>query len=221
MMNRQIPSPSSARPLARLASRARPAALSAVLLAVLLAGCASPDPRYYTLAQGPDTAAGQAAAPARPPQAQPLWIEVAPVRVPERLNRPQLVVRDGKDSGELKLIDLARWSAPLPDELRDALSQQLQARLGAVDTYQQGLSGVEPVYRITTEVVRLDADVGQRAGAVINWTVRRLPDGKVSAGRTQSELPAPGAIDGVVAAYRQIVASAAADIAAGVEGLRR
>lgn len=194
------------------------------LAAALLAGCASPDPRYYTLAQGPDAtvpAAGQAATPARAAQAQPVWIEVAPVRVPERLNRPQLVVRDGKDGGELKLLDLSRWSAPLPDELRDALSQQLQARLGAVDTYQQGLSEVEPVYRITTEVVRLDAEVGQRAGAVINWTVRRLPDGKVSAGRTQAELPAPGAVDGVVAAYRQIVANTAADIAAGVESLHR
>ncbi|MDF3886264.1 PqiC family protein [Cupriavidus basilensis] len=194
------------------------------LAAALLAGCASPDPRYYTLAQGPDAtvpAAGQAATPARAAQAQPVWIEVAPVRVPERLNRPQLVVRDGKDGGELKLLDLSRWSAPLPDELRDALSQQLQARLGAVDTYQQGLSEVEPVYRITTEVVRLDAEVGQRAGAVINWTVRRLPDGKVNAGRTQAELPAPGAVDGVVAAYRQIVANTAADIAAGVESLRR
>ncbi|MGO4808972.1 membrane integrity-associated transporter subunit PqiC [Cupriavidus sp. 2MCAB6] len=194
------------------------------LAAALLTGCASPDPRYYTLAQGPDAtvpAAGQAATPARAAQAQPVWIEVAPVRVPERLNRPQLVVRDGKDGGELKLLDLSRWSAPLPDELRDALSQQLQARLGAVDTYQQGLSEVEPVYRITTEVVRLDAEVGQRAGAVINWTVRRLPDGKVNAGRTQAELPAPGAVDGVVAAYRQIVANTATDIAAGVESLRR
>ncbi|MDR3384690.1 PqiC family protein [Cupriavidus basilensis] len=195
--------------------------LPLALAAAMLAGCASPDPRYYTLAQGPAAATatgteGRAAAPA-----QPVWIEVAPVRVPERLNRPQLVVRDGKDGNALKLLDLSRWSAPLPDELRDALSQQLQARLGAVDTYQQGLSEVEPVFRITTEVVRLDADVGQRAGAIINWTVRRLPDGKVKAGRTQAELAAPGAVDGVVAAYRQIVASTADDIAAGVETLRR
>ena len=51
--------------------------------------------------------------------------------------------------------------------------------------------------------------------------MRRLPDGKVKAGRTQAELAAPGAVDGVVAAYRQIVASTADDIAAGVETLRR
>ncbi|WP_454731036.1 MULTISPECIES: PqiC family protein [Cupriavidus] len=201
------------------------AMLALPLAAALLAGCASPEPRYYTLAgsaNGAPTVNGApAAAPA--PGARPLWIEVAPVRVPERLNRPQLVVRSGQD-GELRLLDQSRWSAPLPDELRDALSQQLQARLGALDTYQQGLSGLPdeaPVYRITTEVVRLEASVGERASATINWTVRRLPDGKVSAGRTQAELPAPGAVDGVVAAYRQIVSGTADDIAAGMASLRR
>ncbi len=182
------------------------------LAAALLNGCASPEPRYYTLAPG---AAATAA-----PGANPVWIEVAPVRVPERLNRAQLVVSDG-DTGGLKILDLSRWSAPLPDELRDALSQQLQASLGAVDTYQQGLSEVEPVFRVTTEVVRLDAGLGQRASASIAWTVRRLPDGKVLGGRTETELPAPGQVDGMVNAYRQIVAATAADIAAGVQSLRR
>ncbi|WP_373379407.1 membrane integrity-associated transporter subunit PqiC [Cupriavidus nantongensis] len=195
--------------------------------AAVLAGCASPEPRYYTLSQGPGAVA--APAPAAAPSTDTLWLEVAPVRVPERLNRPQLVVRDGRSGNDsssgndagVRLLDLSRWSSPLPDELRDALSQRLQATLGAVDTYQQGLSDVQPLYRITTEVLRLDADVGQRAGATINWTVRRLPDGKVVSGRTQAELPAPGAVDGVVAAYREIVASTANDIAAGVQALRR
>jgi len=182
------------------------------LAAALLNGCASPEPRYYTLASG--------AASTTVPGAQPIWIEVSPVRVPERLNRAQLVVADGGTAGGLKMLDRSRWSSPLPDELRDALSQQLQANLGAVDTYQQGLSELEPVYRITTEVVQLNADLGQRANASIAWTVRRLPDGKVLGGRTVAELPAPGQIDGVVGAYRQIVANTASDIAAGVQSLR-
>ncbi|MNN43755.1 hypothetical protein D3C81_1580070 [compost metagenome] len=195
-------------------------AIAGAMGAAVLAGCASPEPRYYTLAQGPaGVATLTAATPA--PSTSTLWLEVAPVRVPERLNRPQLVVRDGGNDASLRLLDLARWSSPLPDELRDALSQRLQATLGAVDTYQQGLSDVQPLYRITTEVLRLDADVGQRAGATINWTVRRLPDGKVVSGRTHAELSAPGEVDGVVAAYREIVASTAKDIAAGVEALRR
>ncbi|QET02645.1 membrane integrity-associated transporter subunit PqiC [Cupriavidus pauculus] len=193
----------------------RLAAPMVAALALLLAACASPDPRYYSLA-----ASAANAVPAAPPaRAEPLWIEVAPVRVPERLNRAQLVVGDGAD-GQLKLLDLSRWSSPLPDEMRDALSQQLQARLGAVDVYQQGLSDVAPVYRITTEVVRMDGDVGQRANATIAWTVRRLPDGRVTGGRTVAEVAAPGQVEGLVGAYRQIVGTTADDIAAALSGLK-
>lgn len=192
--------------------------LSAIAAATLLAACASPEPRLYTLAAGAEPAAAAAMA-ASPAAAQPVWIEVAPVRVPERLNRKQLVVRDGGGDA-LTLLEQSRWSAPLPDELRDALSQRLQVVLGAVDVYQQGLSDVQPLYRVTTEVIRMDAELGQRAAATINWTVRRLPDGKMVAGRTQADLPAPGGAEGVVAAYRQVVNNTAADIAAAMEGLR-
>lgn len=184
----------------------------------LMNGCASPEARYYTLAASRSDAAPAVTARASR-SGDPLWIEVTPVRVPERLNRIQLVVRDG-NSGGLKLSDTSRWTSPFPNELRDALSQQLQASLDAVDVYQRGLSATQPAFRVTTDVVALDADVGKRAAATIAWTVRRLPDGKVVSGRTQAELPAPGAVDGVVAAYREIVASTAADIAAGVQSLR-
>ncbi len=197
--------------------------LCAALAAVTwLGGCASPEPRYYTLATGPaaSAAAGTTGTPAlaaSPAATSPIWIEVSPVRVPERLNRAQLVVTDA--NGNVRLLDQSRWASPLPDELRDALSQQLQGNLGAVDTYQQGLADVEPVFRITTEVVRLEADPGQRAGATIAWTVRRLPDGKVLSGRTEADLPAPGQVDGMVGAYRQILATTASEIASGVRSL--
>lgn len=209
---------------------------------LLLGGCASSsEPRYYTLAHGTEAGSAGAALPAtavvsdgNPPTgtgtgtgmgtiaaSQPLWIEVAPARVPERLNRQQIVI--GGPDGRVTPLDMARWSAPLPDEWRDALSQRLQIVLGAVDVYQQGLSGVQPLYRITTEVVRLDARPGASVGATVNWTVRRLPDGRTLAGRTQAELPAAGSGDdvaSVVAAMRQVVADTATQIAAGVASLR-
>lgn len=187
-------------------------ALVALLVAcgAVLGGCASPDPRYHTLAQDASVAATPGAVT---PGQEPVWIEVAPVRVPEGLNRTQVVVTD---RGGLQLLDLERWTAPLPDEMRDALSQRLQLMLGAVDTYQQGLSDVAPVFRITTDVVRLEAVLGQRASATLQWTVRRLPDGKVVAGRTVADLGAPADVEGVVAAYRQAVAAVASDIAGGV-----
>jgi uncharacterized lipoprotein YmbA len=147
-------------------------------------------------------------------------IEVPPVRVPERLNRANLLLDDGK--GALRMMEQDRWSAPLPDELRDALSQRLQASLGAIDTYyHRDASGVAPLYRVTVEVVRMDAEPGRSAGATINWAVQRFPDGKVAAGRTQAELLAPGGVDSVVAAYQRIVANTAADIATAIRSLQK
>ncbi|WP_454738797.1 PqiC family protein [Cupriavidus necator] len=185
----------------------------------LMNGCASPEARYYTLAASRSDAAPAVTARASR-SGDPLWIEVTPVRVPERLNRIQLVVRDG-NGGSLKLSDTSRWTSPLPNELRDALSQQLQASLDAVDVYQRGLSATQPAFRVTTDVVALDADVGKRAAATIAWTVRRLPDGKVLSGRTEAEVAAPGQVEGVVKAYREILAATAADIAVGVQSLNR
>ncbi|KJK23482.1 hypothetical protein UB46_16095 [Burkholderiaceae bacterium 16] len=185
----------------------------------MMYGCASPEARYYTLAASRSDAVPSVTGRASR-RSEPLWIEVTPVRVPERLNRIQLVVRDGT-SGEVKLLDTSRWTSPLPDELRDALSQQLQSTLDAVDVYRHGLSATQPAFRVTTEVVSLDANVGKWAAATIAWTVRRLPEGKVLSGRTETEVPAPGQVEGVVNAYREILAATAADIAVGVQLLNR
>ncbi|MDN0077577.1 PqiC family protein [Crenobacter sp. SG2303] len=191
-------------------------ALPLLLIAGGLAGCASPEARYYTLAQG--ASASPAAARITQAAGQPIWIEVAPVRVPERLNRQNLLLVN--DNGALKLLERDRWSAPLPDELRDALSQRLQDSLGAVDLYQQGLSGINPVYNITTQVLRLDAKLDKGASAEICWTVRRSPEDRVVAGCTQAELSAPGGVEGVVAAYRKVVIQTAADITMAIQTIR-
>jgi len=137
--------------------------------------------------------------------------------VPERLNRQNLLLLN---NGALKLLERDRWSAPLPDELRDALSQRLQDSLAAVDLYQQGLSGINPVYNITTQVLRLDAELGKGANAEICWTVRRSPEGRVVAGCTRAELSASRGVEGVVAAYRKVIIQTAADITMAIQAIR-
>ncbi len=187
-----------------------------VLVIAMLAGCASPEPRYYTLAQKPVMAA--TAAPATNQGKEPVFIEIPPVHVPDRLNRTNLLLNEGE--GRIKVMGQDRWSAPFPDELRDALSLQLQASLGAVDTYHQGAPGVAPLYRVNVDVLRMDAELGERAGAVINWTVQRVRDHKIASGRTQVELSARGGLDSVVAAYQQVIANTTGDITAAIRTLQ-
>ena len=64
--------------------------LAGIAVLAALAGCASKPDSYYTLASS--VPADQIAAPAASGTV-PLAIELAPVAVPERLARPQMVVR--------------------------------------------------------------------------------------------------------------------------------
>jgi len=126
---------------------------SAAVLAVLLTACGTTGPtRFYTLA-GP--VAATATAPESRPARQRLLIEVLPVSVPERLARPQIVVRT--DEARVDILEQDRWSAPLNNELRDALASGIANRLGAIDVTRSGRPANQPAYRIAVELRQLDA----------------------------------------------------------------
>lgn len=191
--------------------------LAVTLIGIALGACStSPETRYYTLASAPAINASQ-----QQPANAPLWIEVGQVSVPERLNRPQIVLGNRQD-GELTRLEFARWASPLPDELRDALAQQLQEKLDAIDLYRRGQADTagKSLYRISIEVISLDAAPEMTANADIRWQIQRLPDGKLITGRTLASLPASGKVEGVVTAYRQIVAITSDEIASAVRAMR-
>jgi uncharacterized protein len=188
-----------------------------VSLALALSGCAAPPPRYYTLAT-PVQISANMTGPAVARQ-QRVCIEVMPVVVPERLNRHNLMFN--KRNGSLQVLEQERWLVPFPDELRDAMSQRLQAELHAIDTYHQGTAGLGPCYRISVEVVQFDSAPGTSVDAVLNWRVQALPDGTPIWGRTTIELPVATGMHNVIDAYQQLVVELADDIAVQVRELQR
>ncbi len=142
----------------------------ALAACALAAGCAGQPDRYYTLA---DPAALRTA-PAAAPQAAPtMAIEVLPVGVPERLARPQMVVRTSAASPEVQVLEQHRWSASFEKELRDALSSGIATRLGAIDASKTpAAAGLRP-WRIAVQVARFDAVEGERVDGAFTWTLRR------------------------------------------------
>ena len=110
--------------------------------AMLLGACASPPTLYYTLA-------APATVPAVAPSntAAPLWIELAPLAVPERLARPQLVVRSAGDAtrSQVEILEQHRWASSFENEMRDALASGIAARLGALDGTKGGRPAAAPV----------------------------------------------------------------------------
>ena len=105
----------------------------------LLAGCSSAPTHFYTLLPAAQPHAA-AVAPA------PFAIEVAPVGVPAEVDQAAWLVRTGP--GQVALLDSEQWAAPLADELRAALADELTRQLGARQAEGSAGHPAMPVYRI-------------------------------------------------------------------------
>ncbi|GAC1320985.1 MAG: hypothetical protein NVSMB28_12260 [Collimonas sp.] len=188
----------------------------ALAVVLSLAGCASPPTRFYTLS------APAPAAPAPAIQNARLFIDVAPVTLPERLARPQLVVRSaGSGAGtRVDILEQERWSAPFNSELRDALASGIANRLGATDVSRSGRPTDQPVYRIAVELREFDAVPGEKVQATYGWTISRSDNSRSSACQLSvTEAVAPG-IDALVLGVQRTVADAADGIAANVTAFK-
>lgn len=189
----------------------------AALAALTLAGCAgSPPTRYYTLAD----AAMPAAAPARP-GAAPLAIELAPLALPERLARPQMVVRDSGSAGDVQVMVLEqhRWASSFENELRDALASGIAARLGALDLTKAGRTGAPPSHRIAVQLRQFDAIDGSRVDTAFGWTVRRADESRGLACQLSLSEPAGSSgVDALAQSAQRLTGKMAEAIARSVSG---
>ena len=192
-----------------------PAALLAVVLA--LAGCATPPAtRYYSLASVLQTV-----------HASTLQIEFLPLALPERLVRPQMVVRTA--ANPFDVLDQHRWAAPFDSELRDALASGITQQLGAIDVTAGGRISSQPVYRIAVQLRQWEAAVDSQVQASFSWTIRRSDSNgngngngngnrNLSCQWSQSEPVGPG-IAALAQGAQRLTSRAAQSVAAAVQAL--
>ncbi|MDA7417611.1 LPS assembly lipoprotein LptE [Xenophilus arseniciresistens] len=199
-----------------LFSRAR-LGLGSVAALVLLAGCASDPDRYYTLSAPPPAAGLAAPAPAQPG----LAIEIGPVAVPERLARPQMVLRrGGADVAQLQVLEQHRWASSFEQELRDALSAAVAQRLGAADVSRAGRVQGQTVWRASVQVQAFDAVPAEQVSARLQWRLRR-PDGSDAGacGWSGSE-PVGAQMEAVAQGAQRLTARAAEALAQQIAALQ-
>ncbi len=105
----------------------RPARVRLLLLlaaTLLLANCVRSGPvQYYQLSAGQGDEAGEAVALPRG-----VTIGLGPIRLPEYLDRPQIVSRTS--ANRLTLADSERWAEPLTENVPRVLSEDLSQLLG-------------------------------------------------------------------------------------------
>ncbi len=185
------------------------------LAALLIAGCAGKPTLYYTLADS-----GLPTPTPASKDAVPVYLDMAPVAVPERLARPQMVVRQqqgGASSAQVDVLEQHRWASSFENELRDALASGVATRLGAIDITKGGRQATTPVYRIAVQVRQFDATEGWRIDGNFSWTIRRTDETRATVCQLSLSEPVDAAgMDAVAQGARRLTGSLAAAIARSV-----
>jgi uncharacterized lipoprotein YmbA len=169
-------------------------------------GCTSAPVRYYTLTPPPDKAL--------PALETTLAIDVRVVHTPPQLNRSELMVRTGPT--EVTLLENERWASPVNDEIKDAVSLELQRRLSR-------MTGLRPAFTKLTldlDVQHLDAELGRYALLEASWSATLSATGRRSTGARattctfQSDEKIHAGYAGMVEGYQREIAALADAIVA-------
>lgn len=184
------------------------------IVAALCAGCSSPPKeRFYTLAPAP--AAMQPAAASAQPRTS---VAIGPVRVPDAVDRPQMVVREGPN--RVEILEQQRWAGSLRSEIARALVAGIGERLPDVQVSAgDSQAARSAAYRVAIDVERFDAALNDSVSVQALWTVRQDNGTQVASGRySASEPTGPGAYDAIAAAYGRTLAGMSGVIADAVRG---
>jgi hypothetical protein len=184
----------------------------ALLLSAAL-GCIKPSPPvvFHTLQP-----LRLAEAPAR---RSALALEVLPVRLPELLRRPQMLVARG--SGDLALSETQRWGNPLDLDMQRVLVADLSLLLGS-DAVVASPDGprVGARYRLEVQVQSCDGRAGDGLALQATWMVTRVGvDQAVLFRRTALREPMGPGPDDLEAAHSRILAALSREIATELERL--
>ena len=186
-----------------------------MLLVALLAACStSPPSQFYTL-----TAAS--ATPTNGTTAFAKTIAVGPVSLPEAVNRPQFVVRDG--ANRVVVMETRRWAEPLKSGIAEAVADDLSRALGGaqVTTMSQSAASDALVF-VALDVQRFDLTLDDAAGIDVVWTIKRRGEAQTYAGRTstrESARSSDAPYDALVAAITRAFETVSRDVAAKLTGI--
>lgn len=189
--------------------------VAAAVSLALLAGCSATPTRYYTLVP-PAPAPAPTTAPAVAPGGY--YFALARVSVPQQIDVPQLVVRNG--AGAVELLETDEWIAPINSEIRDALSLRLTRQLAASDVHNVATVEGSRIYRVNVDMQRFDSQLGGAATIAAVWSVRPPVEGQpILTCSTTITRPAGPTAASLTGAHQQALAELADHIAAGIRAM--
>jgi hypothetical protein len=187
-----------------------------ILVALLLGACGSSPPvRYFSLS-AIDSVNGE-----EPDDA--VLLGLGPLRVPEYLNRSQLVTRGA--GAEMQVDEFSRWAEPLTPSLHRIVSINVDSLLDGVVVvtfpYESAIR-TRVHYRVLGDINRFDAGPSGRVVLEIQWSIEEVGSELVGVPRrSRYEAQAATADDpaAIAEAMNQALALFSRDIAGELETL--
>jgi uncharacterized lipoprotein YmbA len=174
----------------------------------VLAACASPSGRFYTLgSDGGSTTADGTSGPA-------ILIDMRPVKVPAALARSQLVVQ--VNATQVNVLEDDRWASPLADEIRNAMLAAVSRQSGAVDVHGMARADNVAVYDVSVDVRRFETWPGSDVLIDVVWTVRPSNSQETMTCRSVVSRSVSAGYDAIVDGHRQALQRIATQIAQGI-----
>ena len=186
-----------------------------VLCLLLLVGCASNAPsRYYVLS--PLTAESKVA-----PEESCASVGIGPVKLPEYVNRPQIVTRTAPNELTLSYFDL--WAEPLTDSVPRTLAEDVSRLICTKEVvlFPWRPSRV-PDYRAEVELLQMDGTLGKTVFLEAWWSLSYGAEkARVTRKSTYSEPVAGQDYDALVQAHSRALAALSRDIVGALKELPR
>ncbi len=172
-------------------------------LHALMVACTSTPPHYHTLIPAPEMNEVQSGALDT--------VEVESVRIPAQVDRLELVVRGS--NGEIALAESDLWIAPLADELRNAVSVQIDHQIRLTGAAHADPKPSSMSVRLNVE--RFESAPGRYALIEVMWQLQlksAAPPQPVWTCRTYAYERAGAGVAGIVRAHQRAVAIVAEEI---------
>ncbi len=186
-------------------------------LLIAIGGCGrTRTARFYTLNALTDASTERRAVPTE----DGIAVGLGPIRLPEYLDRPQIVTRPSPN--EVRFAEFERWAAPLAGDLSSALAKNLSTLLGTDRIALYPWKATTPIdCRVEIEVSRFDGKPGDSVLLESRWIVFS-EDRKRVLGTKTSSLSEPVNGKGyvaLVAAQSRALAALGREIAEAIRSL--
>jgi uncharacterized lipoprotein YmbA len=139
-------------------------------------------------------------------------VTIAPITLPDAVDRPELVMRSG--ANRLILLENRQWAEPLRTAIPRVLADSISQALGGVPvSLQSDNASRDAKLQVLIDVVRFDSMPGDAAILEASWSIRSLDGAKLRTGSSTIRVPVQGAgYDDLVAAHSQALSKLAAEI---------